>query len=200
MVEEEIEITVEVFDEMDIIKNKLQEAGLNFTKTFTLHDIYFKNKDTNRFFINDGHISDVLIIRRSDDGTKLIICKQRHYDDSGFEIGTTKTKISFDKFDEAKSFLNSLGFEEYLEMIDEHLKFENDNYRVFIQQVKELGVFLEVEATDLAGQTSVQDLITFVKNLGLKIGDNFNVRKADMLYAKKNYQKVQVKLKIPAQL
>lgn len=73
----DVEITCEVFDNVDNVKSTLLEKGFNFIETFTLDDIYMYNKDNKDFFIKDGKISDTLIIRNVDDEDKKIVCKKK---------------------------------------------------------------------------------------------------------------------------
>ncbi len=63
--------------------------------------------------------------------------------------------------------------------------YENKQYIAYIQEVKNLGNFLEVEVKDGENQ-SIKNLIEYVKMLNLETGEEFNVRKAEVLYNELN--------------
>ncbi len=183
----DVEITCEVFDNVDNVKSTLLEKGFNFIESFTLDDIYMYNKDNRDFFIKDGKISDTLIIRNVDDEDKKIVCKKRNYNAEGMEISTNKTILKVKDIEASEKFLNILGYERYLRMIDTNYMYENDKYTVYIQDIKDLGVFLEVEAKNIEDEeNAVLDLIEYVKEFGLNIGTKFDIRKAELFY-QKNY-------------
>ena len=179
----DVEITCEVFDNLDKVKNILLNKGFNFIESFTLDDIYMYKKDNMEFFIKDGKISDTLIIRNVDNKDNKIVCKKRNYNSEGMETSTNKTILKIKDIEESEKFLNILGYERYLRMIDTNYMYENDKYIAYIQDIKDLGVFLEVESKNKEDEEKmVLDLIKYVKELGLNIGTKFDIRKAELFY------------------
>ena len=80
-----------------------------------------------------------------------------------------------------------LGYTRFLNMIDKNYMYENNEYVAYIQDVKDLGIFLELEAKENKNvEQSLEKLINFVKSFDLNIGTKFDIRKADLLYLKKN--------------
>ena len=68
--------------------------------------------------------------------------------------------------------------------------YENDEYIAYIQEITDLGTFIEIEAKEVENaEQSVEKLIEYVKSLNLKIGTKFDIRKADLLYSKQNNKK-----------
>ncbi len=179
-----IEITCEVFEKIEKIKKVLLENGFKYIETFTLDDIYMYNKENNQFFLKDGKISDTLIIRSVDNNNKQIICKKRKYDDEGLEISTEETVLKVKDIVDSEKFLNVLGYERYLRMIDTNYMYENEKYVAYIQEIKNLGIFLEIEIKN--DNETIYDLIKYVKGFNLKIGSKFDIRKAEVLYNKNN--------------
>ena len=83
-----------------------------------------------------------------------------------------------------------LGYTRYLNMIDKNYMYENDEYIAYIQEITDLGTFIEIEAKEVENaEQSVEKLIEYVKSLNLKIGTKFDIRKADLLYSKQNNKK-----------
>ncbi len=184
----DVEITCEVFDETPNIIKVLETKGFKYVKEFILNDIYMKSEKINDFAPKNGRITDTLIIRYVNEEDKKIVCKRRNHDDKGFEISTEKSVLKVVSIEDAEKHLNILGYTRFLNMIDKNYMYENDEFVAYIQEVKGLGTFLELESKENEGQ-NINKLIEYVKSLGLKIGIKFDVRKADLLYAKRKIKK-----------
>ncbi|MCI9087819.1 MAG: hypothetical protein HFJ32_04625 [Clostridia bacterium] len=179
---EDREITCEVFEEVSNIKKILENNGFHYVEEFTLDDIYLSNCNTNQFAPKDGKITDTLIIRYVNENDKKIICKKRNYDESGFEISTTKAIVRIENIEDAERVLDMLGYVRYLRMIDKNYMYESDNHIAYIQEVEGLGTFLELEARNK--ETTTEHLVKYLQNFHLKTGSKFDTRKAEMLYKK----------------
>ena len=76
-----------------------------------------------------------------------------------------------------------MGYNELLRIVIKNYKYENNQYRAFIQVVYNLGVFLEIEEKNINyDENEVNNLIKFAKSLGIKIGNKFDIRKAELWY------------------
>lgn len=182
----DIEITCEVFEQIANIEKVLKNKGLHYVEEFTLEDIYMKNQKNNEFSPINEKITDTLIIRYVNENDKKIICKRRNYK-NGIEISTEKSVLKIENIEDAKKHLNMLGYTEYLKMIDKNYMYENEKYVVYIQEVQELGTFLEIEIKNREDQENARnDLIEYVKTFNLKIGKKFDIRKAELLYKKQS--------------
>ena len=183
----DVEITCEVFEEISTIVKVLEDKGFKYIEEFTLDDIYMKNDKTNEFAPKNGRITDTLIIRYVNEDDKKIVCKRRNHNSNGFEISTEKSVLKVMSIEEAEKHLNILGYTRFLNMIDKNYMYENDEFIAYIQDVKDLGIFIELEAKKVENaEQNIEQLIEFVKTLNLKIGTNFDIRKADLLYSKQN--------------
>lgn len=80
---------------------------------------------------------------------------KKNYNVEGMEISTNKTILKVKDIEASEKFLNVLGYERYLRMIDTNYMYENDKYTVYIQDIKDLGVFLEVEAKNIEDEEFV---------------------------------------------
>lgn len=183
----DVEITCEVFEEISTIVKSLEDKGFKYVEEFTLDDIYMKNDKTNEFAPNNGKITDTLIIRYVNEDDKKIVCKRRNHNSSGFEISTEKSILKVMNIEDAEKHLNILGYTRFLNMIDKNYMYENSEFTAYIQDVKDLGIFIEIEAKKVENvEKDIEQLIEFVKSLNLKIGTKFDIRKADLLYSKQN--------------
>ncbi len=181
------EITCQVYDDISVIVKKLERNNFHYVEEFTLDDIYMYNIKNGEFSAKEGKITDTLIIRYVNDNDKKIICKRRKHDNNGFEIGTEKTILKIEDIEKAEKLLNILGYDKYLRMIDKNYMYENDSYVAYIQEVENLGNFLEIESKNKENlQKEIKGMIDLVKKLDLSIGTEFDIRKADLLYRKQN--------------
>lgn len=175
----ELEITCQVFDDILKIKEELQKQGFAYKKEFSIDDTYFYNKQTGEFSIREGKLTDSLVVRYVNENDKKIICKK--YYSNVIE----KSVLKIENIQEAEKHLSMLGFEKMLRLKYKNYMYENEEYVVYLQEVKDLGVFIELEAKE-PNDKSVDNLIKYIKTMNLQIGTEFNVRKAELLYNKLN--------------
>ncbi|MCI8310568.1 MAG: hypothetical protein HFJ45_10610, partial [Clostridia bacterium] len=179
---EDIEVTCEIFEEISNIGRVLENNGFHYVEEFTLDDIYLYDSHTKGFAPKGGKITDTLIIRYVNEDDKKIICKKRNYDENGFETSTDKYILRIKDIEEAQRTFNMLGYVQYLKMVDKNYMYESDKYIAYIQEIEDLGTFLELEAK--SKEITAEQLIKYLKGFNLKTGAKFDVRKAEMLYKK----------------
>ena len=175
----ELEITCQVFKDILKIKEELERRGFSYKKEFWIDDTYFYNKQTKKFSVKEGKLTDSLVVRYVNENDKKIICKK--YDSTGIE----KSVLRVEDIQEAEKHLLLLGFEKMLTLKYKNYMYENEEYIVYIQEVKDLGVFIELEAKNQNNKT-VDGLIKFIKTMDLQAGTEFNIRKAELLYNELN--------------
>lgn len=183
----EIEITCKVNEDLSNIRKALESKGLKYIEEFILNDIYMRNVRTNEFGPQEGKITDTLIIRYVNENDKKVIYKKRNYNNDGIETSTEKSIYEIDNIKDTEKQLNALGYIRFLNIIDKNYMYENNDFIVYIQDVKDLGIFLEVEIKQAENEEQdIQKLIEFVNTLGLNIETKFDIRKAELLYKKQN--------------
>lgn len=172
----EVEITCEVFENIEKIKKTLTDNDYEFVEEYTLNDVYMQNLKTGEYVPKNGIISDTYVIRYVEENDQKVIKKKRIYED-GIEIGTevTKTKVKDVKL--AEEELNAEGYRRYLNMIQKNYMYKNKDYTIYIQEIENIGKFLEVESKK--EECTIEELKQVVKALNLKIGQKFDIRKAE---------------------
>ena len=175
----ELEITCQVFKDILKIKEELERRGFSYKKEFWIDDTYFYNKQTKKFSVKEGKLTDSLVVRYVNENDKKKICKK--YDSTGIEMSVLRVE----DIQEAEKHLLLLGFEKMLTLKYKNYMYENEEYIVYIQEVKDLGVFIELEAKNQNNKT-IDGLIKFIKTMDLQAGTEFNIRKAELLYNKLN--------------
>ena len=173
----ELEITCQIYNNVLDIRKELERKKFIFKKEFIIDDMYMHNTKTGNFAVTNGKITDSLVIRYVNENDKKIICKKN------VSNNIEKTILKVDSIEDVEMHLNMLGYTKFLRLTYNNYMYENKQYIAYIQEVKNLGNFLELEAKDGENQ-SIENLIEYVKMLNLKTGEEFNVRKAELLYNK----------------
>lgn len=175
----ELEITCQIYNNVLDIKKELERKNFIFKKEFIIDDMYMHNTKTGEFSIINGKIIDSLVIRYVNENDKKIICKKN------ISNNIEKSILKVDSIKDAETHLNMLGYRKFLRLTYHNYMYENKQYIAYIQEVKNLGNFLEVEVKDGENQ-SIKNLIEYVKMLNLETGEEFNLRKAEVLYNELN--------------
>lgn len=173
----ELEITCQIYNNVLDIRKELERKKFIFKKEFIIDDMYMHNTKTGNFAVTNGKITDSLVIRYVNENDKKIICKKN------VSNNIEKTILKVDSIEDVEMHLNMLGYTKFLRLTYNNYMYENKQYVAYIQEVKNLGNFLELETKDGENQ-SIENLIEYVKMLNLKTGEEFNVRKAELLYNK----------------
>jgi predicted adenylyl cyclase CyaB len=174
----EIEVTYQADNSLQQIQETLENQGCKFKKNYIMSDIYFYNVLDNSFNANSGKITDTCVLRQVEDEIKIVV-KKRVFNEKSEEIGTNSSTLHVIDKEEAIKFIEKNNFEKYLEMENSQYEYKHEKYDIYVQCIKNLGIFLEVEGKD----STLEELKSFVRNLNLNLGENSNCRKAELLLA-----------------
>lgn len=175
----EIEAKAQLKDKKAVLQ-KLTELGCVFGEPKTQNDIIFQKKDR----IND---SPVARIRETSDNTILFTVKKRGTN----ELAAQEHEVTVDSSAELERMLLLLDQEEVVRINKTRITAQYKNYQVCIDDVENLGSFIEVEAlipdTDADTSDKVQgELFAFLASLGISPEDRVTVGYNTLLLAKKN--------------
>ncbi len=173
----EIEVTCQIYDSITKIIEELIKKGFKYKKEFIIQDSYFHNLKNEEFSIKNGILTDSLVVRYVNEDDKKIICKRNILNN------TQKSILKVSNIENAKKHLNMLGYTEMFKFIYKNYMYENSEYVAYIQEVSDLGIFLELEYKEQENRKK-ESLIEFIKTMDLHLGTNFNIRKAELLYGK----------------
>jgi predicted adenylyl cyclase CyaB len=91
----------------------------------------------------------------------------------------------------AKHIFAALGLEELVTVNNTRYVFETELYEIVVEDVRDLGVFLEVEYTGPANddiQAVRAGLFAFIAGLGLNVSEESTLGKPEMMYLKSTGQ------------
>jgi len=187
----EVEITVKVDESLDQCVKRLEAVSFKKIRESFIKDIYLtqlehKLKDGIEEVLN----SSVLLryLKVGDSEFRKITYKRKNYDTDGALISETKINLNCEDLDKAKQLFEALGFNELITVEYSCPVYEKDGFELAFQKVKGLGLLLEVESTlDFDEATNEEifaeknNLYTKLKNLGLSISEEKDIKKAKEL-------------------
>ncbi len=190
------EICVQVNDNIEKVKQCLEQLGYKFIEQYFNHDTYFTTFD--REEIKKVSYKELLknsVIIRNITGKNLdkkyIIYKNKQLDDNGNVIDEVKEKLVIDDIQKAKNIFSYLGLTNWCDYVNENNELKKGEVCLNIQCVKGLGNFIEVEEFETIKNKSKEEkfeiLENLIKSFGLKLGTDFSCKKPFMLL-EKNFQ------------
>ena len=188
------EITVQVFEQLDDVVNKLENIGYVWKDTFTGMDQYFTTIENSK--VDAASYKELLdssiIIREFDKKSTgehkvSIVHKKKTLDDEGRVIGEVKSNAVVDNSQDTSKVLSSAGLCNWMTLNQQNSFYVNGEKTIIVGTVKGLdGVFIEIEEyqsiADKPEQEKFNILREFVNSFGFKTGTDYSCKKIYMLY------------------
>ncbi len=184
------EICAQVFEEKENIEQAIIENGYEFVENYSNHDIYFSSKSFNEISnISYKELLDSSIIVRHILGEncdkKFIVYKKKDLDNNGNVINEVKLKVVIDNTEKAKEIFENLGLKCWCDYVVENNVFKKGEIELNVQNVNELGSFIEIEEFDsikgFSNNKKFDILKNIVSSLALKIGNDYSCKKPFMM-------------------
>lgn len=182
----EVEILVNVLSNKEDSLEKL--SGFNFVGIKKVLDVYFydpKREDLKP--LPDGRLKNCFRLRKKDDKF-FMAYKLDHFDEQGVWVYSDEHEVEISDFDTTVEILKHLGLEILVEIENEKHTYLTDKYEIVFEDVKNLGLFLEVEALGVSDSDDIaavkSDIGKFIKSLGVAVGDDLNLGKPELMVKK----------------
>ena len=189
----ETEITVQIFNNMDEIKEKLMANNFKLTGDYLMQDWYFSkhSKQTLKEMDYKEIINSSFIVRYvKEENDKKIVFKDKVLDENGNVISEEKIKCKIDDVNSAIKIFERAGLNLWCNLTQHMLEYKNNKMKFAIQIIDGLGSFIEYEEDDLmAGLTEQQKIDLMVKNLkelGFNLGNDYSVKKVYLKFKQAN--------------
>lgn len=188
------EITVQIFEDLEKIENKLKELGYTITDTFTGSDEYFSTLDSKK--IKNASYKELLdssiLIRKfhktsTDSIQAMLIHKKKTLDNQGRVIGEEKSKIEIDNGEQAHKLLTNAGLINWMSLNQKNSFYKLGEITIIVGKTEGLdGCFMEIEEYDSIKNKPEEEkfciLSDFVNSLGFKKGEDYSCKKIYILY------------------
>ena len=187
----EVEITVEIKCTKEELVKKLYEANFKVIGEFFMQDDYYTHLNLSVDTKFQDLIANSIIARYIEDSGEIIqqiLYKNKNFNAGGKVISETKIKCSVADTKKANEIFKSANFTNWCSKTAHAQVFSNDKLEFVVQDVKNLGLFLELEQGESQTGTPEQiisNLISQARTLDLPLGDDFQVSLAKLLYIQK---------------
>lgn len=184
----EIEILFKLNEEKESAFEKLK--GLESCGKKRVIDYYFKD-NSDKFKPNPkGEILNWFRIRKSDDKTFMTF-KHDHIKETGQWSHSDEYEVEISDLETGKHIVESLGMKPLVTVDNTKHIFVKDDFELVIEEVKDLGLFLEVEILNAKNDCDVEEerkrILDFVKSLNLKAGEELNIGKPELMMKKNHF-------------
>lgn len=192
----QIEITVKVNNTLDEVDKILISKGFKLIRKSRVEDEYVCPNDIN---VNRENIlkvlsSSVLIryLKTQDGEFKKITYKDKKYDKNDMVISEEKINVSINDIQSAHKLFKKINFKNLVDVKYDVIVYSNNDYEFAFQNVEGLGLLLEFEnendfegVSDEAIVNEKQKMYEIIKNYGIKVENNYDIKKAYELVMKK---------------
>ena len=181
----EIEVLVEVYDDINIVKDKLSDFCYKGLKK-TIDEYYYDPKRETLKPDKDNQLSHCLRIRSKNN--EYSITYKDDVFDNGKWLYSNEYETKVESISMIKEIFEKLGLVKFIEINNEKETYTYNNYEIVIENVKNLGVFMEVEYCtneDVDVKTIKKEIQEFIDSLELNVSEELNMGKPEM-YMKKN--------------
>jgi len=181
----EIEILVEVYDDINDIKDRFKEYNYIGLK-HTIDEYYYDPKREELKPDKNKELNHCLRLRTTNNEYSIT------YKDDIFENGkwlySNEYETKVENIDITREIFNKLGLKKLIEIDNKKETYKYNEYEIVIEDVKNLGLFMEVEYCtneDIDIKKKKEEIQDFIDNLDINVSKELNMGKPEM-YMKKN--------------
>lgn len=175
----EIEVKTKVRD-FEAIKNKLKEIGCVLSLPVIQDDYIYNKKGIDIYKGYDG--SPILRIRKQ--GEKILFTLKKNRSN---ELDCIEKEVEVNNDKILGDIIELLDYEKTVEVHKKRIKTNYKDYEICLDQVNELGSYIEVEKmSDEGGEKVQEELIDFLQTLGIPKEDRVFNGYDTLIYLKNN--------------
>ena len=186
----ETEITIQIYTPLEETIKILKEQGFKEKRDVIMDDHYF----TSLLEINNKTYAEIMknsILLRAflgNENKHLLIYKNKEFDADGNVVCEEKVNCPVSDIYSAEKILKIANFNNFVNISTHIIVFEKEHVEFAIQDVKNLGLFIEIEEfnymKDMSPEQKAQELVKIANSLNLKLGTDYNCKKVQMLLNK----------------
>ena len=182
----EIEVLVEVYEDLSKVKSVLSKFDYQGTKKI-IDEYYYDPKRKLLKPDNNNKIFHCLRTREKNN-EYYITYKDDIYRKSKW-IYSNEYETKVESLDTLKAIFEKIGLVKFIEIDNEKETYIYDKYEIVLENVKDLGIFLEVEYCtneDVDINKIKKDIQKFIDSLNIKVSEELNMGKPEMYLKKHN--------------
>jgi len=181
----EIEILVRLYTNIDVCKNRLKNYTFIGEKQ-TIDDYYYDPLRDNLKPDSNLQLDECLRLRTKGD-KYYITYKVDHFDKDKNWIYSDEYETEISDIKQTKNIIKHLGLKKLLTINNKKTIYQSDKYEIALEEVKNLGNFLEVEycTNDKVDIIKIKNEIQeFINTLELEVSEELNMGKPEMMLRK----------------
>jgi len=190
----ETEITVQVFDSINIIIEKLKNLDFYIIEKYEMTDYYFSklsNEDLKNLSYSSLIKNSFLVRDIKDKNPKILLTfKDKTLDECNNVISEEKIFTKVDNLEKTLKIFNNINLNCWCTLNQKMIVYKKDNLEFALQIIDGLGVFIEYEEDDSMKTLSEYEKINLMKSnllsLGLNLGEDYSCKKVYMKFLKEN--------------
>lgn len=183
----EVEILVQLTDDFAKAKDKLSQ--FNFQGIKKTRDVYFFDPKRNNLQPDKKGALNQCFRLRSKGDEYYMTYKIDHFDNHGVWTYSDEHEVKISNFDSALKIINHLGLKQLIEIDFVKHIYKTDTYEIVLEDVKGLGLFLEVERLSVEDNEDIatvkNKIREFIKSLNVRF-EELNIGKPELMLRKKN--------------
>jgi len=182
----EIEVLVELLEDKQSALKKLSKIGK--AKLNQTHDIYYSHEHNHKLKPKGFSFPKECFRIRLKSKKAFLAYKVDNFDEKGTWIYSDEYETEVKDFNTTNKIIELLGFTKLIELENKKYTFETKEYEIVLEEVKELGLFLETELKNpenLDPKKVKIQINEFIKSLGLKTSKEINAGKPELMLKKK---------------
>lgn len=183
----EVEILVEVLDKKESVLKKLEKFEFKGAKE-TLDLYFFDPKRSELKPEKDGRLNACFRLRKKDKKAYMTY-KIDNFDKSGKWVYSDEDEIEISDLRIAENIVEHLRLKKLVEIDNKKWTYLAGDFEIVFEEVKDLGLFLEVEKLNVKDNADInvikKEIWNFIKSLKIKIGEELNAGKPELMMKKK---------------
>lgn len=178
----EVEILVKLNDKIKDVKSKLKK--LNFQGTKKTLDVYFYDPKRPNLKPDKSLALKECFRLRSKDGKNYITHKIDNFDKNGQWTYSDEHETEISDFDSALKIISHLGLKPLVKIDNTKYTYVTEKYEIVLEDVKGLGVFLEVELLSIKDTDDIEKarnkIRDFIKSFSFTF-EELNIGKPELM-------------------
>jgi len=185
----ETEITVQVFDTLKDIQQKLQEQKFEMIENYQMTDYYFSKYPLHEIKSMDYEslLKNSFLVRKIvDDKPHFQLCyKDKTLDKQGNVILEEKLVSQISEVENAVKIFEKANLVNWCVCLNNTFVYKKGDICFALQCITNLGIFIEYEEDSTMEKLTTDEKIdlmkSYIQNLGLKLGNDYSCKKVFML-------------------
>lgn len=181
----ETEITVQVFEDLDVIFTKLKRLGFEQVRQCQLNDWYYTHLPTDTKVVYPALLKNSFLVRQvidSDTKKAYLYYKDKEIDQKGNVVSEEKIKIEISNLADALKIFAKAGINCWCELQQTMYVFRQGKIEFAVQAVAGLGNFIEYEEDETIGKdehpTKNGIYVRAVKKFAIELRHGFVLQKS----------------------